>query len=233
MARSPALSPSGWEGSRRASESPARLRLQAGSPKEPHVSVPNADCLCDLLLFGGSGLTTRRLPGKRSESPRSGRKLPRASRPGRCPSVRLAQGQSWGVRAPAPGCRGSSSSAAPARVPASFSPRPLFEGSPAQPSPARVRFSTFVTVAKDRRTPHRPLKIRPPARAGTQSGGRALPNPEGGWGSAAGWRAGPGVRAQNTRPPAGGGSAGVAARTETRTGNTVEPEAPGKEPARR
>lgn len=177
MARSPALSPSGWEGSRRASESPERLRLQAGSPKEPHVSVPSADCLCDLLLLGGSGLTTRRPPGKRSESPRSRGRLPRASRPGRCPSVRLAQGQSWGVRAPAPGCRGSSSSAAPARVPASFSPRPLFEGSPAQPS--SDTFRTFVTVAKDRRTPHRPLKIRPPARAETQGGGRALPSPEG------------------------------------------------------
>lgn len=106
------------------------------------------------------------LPG----SPSSGRSLPRAFRPGRCPSVRWAQGQSSGVQAPTPGSRGSGSPAA-ARVPAPTPPRPLPE------RPARIRFRTLAAPAKDRRTPHHRLKIRPPARAGTQGGGRALPRP--------------------------------------------------------
>lgn len=111
---------------------------------------------------GRSGI----LPG----SPSSGRSLPRAFRPGRCPSVHSAQGQSSGEQAPTPGSRGSGSSA-PARVPAPTPPRPLPE------HPARIRFRTLAAAAKDRRTHHHRLKIRPPARAGTLGGGRALLRP--------------------------------------------------------
>lgn len=51
-------------------------------------------------------------------------------------------------------------------------PRPLPE------RPARIRFRTLAAAAKDRRTPHHRLKIRPLAQAGTLGGGRALPRPE-------------------------------------------------------
>lgn len=100
-----------------------------------------------------------------------------------CP---LGAGPELGVRAPAPGSRGPRSSA-PARVPAPIPPRPLPGRSPAQPSPARIRFRTLAAVAKDRRTPHHPLKIRPLAlhtgsqqhRVGTRGGRKALRGPAG------------------------------------------------------
>lgn len=61
----------------------------------------------------------------------------------------------------------------------------------AQPSPARIRFRTLAAVAKDRRTPHHPLKIRPlalgtvlPARAGGDTGRQeGAPGPRGGGGA--------------------------------------------------
>lgn len=51
--------------------------------------------------------------------------------------------------------------------------------SAAQPNPDRIRLRTLAAVAKDRRTPHYRLKIRPPSGAATQDIGRALPGPRG------------------------------------------------------
>lgn len=102
--------------------------------------------------------------------------------------------------APASGSRGSSSSA-PARVPAPIPPRPLPERSPAQPSPARIRFRTLTAVAKDRRTPHHRLKIRPPSRAETQDTGSALPGLGGGVGLRRRVESGPGSSGSGCTAP--------------------------------
>lgn len=53
--------------------------------------------------------------------------------------------------------------------------RPLQIPSQALPSAAQIHFSN--TKAKDRRTPHHPLKIRPPAQAGTRAEERMFPSP--------------------------------------------------------
>lgn len=129
--------------------------------------------------------------------------------------------------APASGSRGSNSSA-PARVPAPIPPRPLPERSPAQPSPDRIRFRTLTAVAKDRRTPHHRLKIRPPFRAETQDTGSALPVSRVGWGSGAGWRAGPGIRALDARPLAGGGLRAWPPGPRRGLGTPWSPRLPGK-----
>lgn len=92
---------------------------------------------------------------------------PGASRPGRCPSVRWAPGQSSGVQAPAP----------PAgRVPPpglEFRRRPLpvscRSAAQLRPDP----FQNTEAAAKDRRTSHHRLKIRPePRRGHWVAGGR-------------------------------------------------------------
>lgn len=56
-----------------------------------------------------------------------------------------------------------------------FSCRPLQVPSQALPSAAQIHFSN--TAAKDRRTPHHPLKIRPPDQTGTRTEERMFPSP--------------------------------------------------------
>lgn len=158
-------------------------------PKKRHLSVLDVACLKDFFLFHVGGVLVSQSDNQRkmgrSEtmrgSPSSGRSLPPAFRPGRCPIVRPAQGQILGVRVPGPGSRRSRSS-----IPGLGSgAHPSMPFAQAQPSPDWVGFRTLAAAAKDRRTPHHRLKIRPPARARTPGGGRALPRPGGGTGAGA------------------------------------------------
>lgn len=184
------------------------LRRASGSRQAPPRSLTFAHqmrMVCGIFFAweceGGFCLTTRQSRGKGAiRDPARVSKLweeppPRAFRPGRCPSVHLAQGQ-------------SSACGPPPLAPAGPAPQPqlgflrrslpALSRSAAQPSPARIRFRTLAAVAKDRRTPHHPLKIRPlalgtvlPARAGGDTGRQeGAPGPRGGAGSSgAGWRA--------------------------------------------
>lgn len=162
--------------------------------------------------------------GKRERSgtlpgyPSSGRSLPCAFRPRRCPSVRSAQGQSSGVRPPPRGSGGSCYSA-PARV---RGPTPSPPSTRAQPNPVQIRFRTLAATAKDRRTPHHRLKIRPRVLARALKGRRALLGPGGGAGGPAQHGGldrefGFGMRGA----PQAEGNAGVAAGTEARVRNAV------------
>lgn len=107
-------------------------------PKKRHLSVLDVACLRDFFLFHVGGVLVSQSDNQRkmgrSEtmrgSPSSGRSLPRAFRPGRCPSVRPAQGQILGVRVPGPGSRRSRSSI-PAWVPVPIPPCLLPKRSPA------------------------------------------------------------------------------------------------------
>lgn len=137
----------------------ARRGLQRASgsrqapPRSGTFAYPDADCLRDLPFGRRGGVLSHNQTitegkgrlGTLPRSPRSGRSLPRAFRPGRCPSGRSAQSQSSSVWAPAPGSRGSRSSA-PAQVPAPTPPCPLQERSPAQPRSVSGRSRPWLKI---------------------------------------------------------------------------------------
>nr|CAI9705100.1 unnamed protein product [Rangifer tarandus platyrhynchus] len=136
-----------------------------------------------------------------------------------CP---LGAGPEFGVRPPPRGSRGPRYSG-PARV---LAPTPSPASARAQPSPVRIRFRTLAATAKDRRTPHHRLKIRPRVWARALKGRRALPGPGGGAGAPAqhgglNREFGFGMRGA----PQAERNAGVAAGTEERAADQREAKA--------